>query len=135
MTSWALLLLASVLLATPGLTFCGLSPEDHDLDMADRCQDEKFFRMLAQETPQEDRPFTLCGICMCIVSWVKNCLGFNLIQKVIEKVAGLLCSACPLVENICKAWITSFLDKITSTLLHMEPSRHICVFLGMCCPY
>ena len=38
--------------SSPGLTFCGLTPEDHDLDMADKCQDEKFFRMLAQETPQ-----------------------------------------------------------------------------------
>ena len=58
-----------------------------------------------------------------------------LLQMTIEKAAQLVCSQFPLVENICKAWITSFLDKITSTLLHMEPSRHICVFLGMCCPY
>ncbi|XP_029792140.1 antimicrobial peptide NK-lysin-like [Suricata suricatta] len=135
MTSWALLLLASVLLATPGLTFSGLTPADHDLDMADRCQDEKFFRMLAQETPQGDPEFNPCAICRCIVSWVKNCLGLNLIQKVIKKVAGLLCSACPSVENICKSWITEILDKITSTLVHLEPSRHICVLLRMCCPY
>ncbi|XP_077622779.1 antimicrobial peptide NK-lysin-like [Crocuta crocuta] len=135
MTSWALLLLASALLANPGLTFSGLIPEDHDLDTADMCQDEKFFQMLAQDIPQGDLEFNRCQICRCIVNWVKNCLGLNLIHKIIQKVAGLLCSSCPLVENICKSWTTGLLNKITSTLVHLEPARHICVLLRMCCPY
>ncbi|XP_029792141.1 antimicrobial peptide NK-lysin-like [Suricata suricatta] len=80
MTSWALLLLASALLATPGLTFSGLTPEDHDLDMADRCQDEKFFWMLAQETPQHNASLNLCGTCRLILNWLKNRMGQCRIQ-------------------------------------------------------
>ncbi|XP_078300805.1 antimicrobial peptide NK-lysin-like isoform X2 [Panthera onca] len=85
MTSWVLLLLASVLLATPGLTFCGLTPEDHDLDMADRCQDEPFFRMLAQETPQRDLLNKTEGL---IYNFWPSCKIMSLLKKMVGEEAS-----------------------------------------------
>ncbi|XP_047710438.1 antimicrobial peptide NK-lysin-like isoform X1 [Prionailurus viverrinus] len=132
MTSWALLLLASVLLATPGLTFCGLSPEDHDLDMADRCQDEPFFQMLAQETPQQNLTLNLCDTCRMILSWLKNCVGLQRIQMTIEKAAELVCSQFPLVENICKETINKYVNDIVQSILNAPPRQDICVTLRLC---
>ncbi|XP_030164909.1 antimicrobial peptide NK-lysin-like [Lynx canadensis] len=132
MTSWALLLLASVLLATPGLTFCGLSLEDHDLDMADRCQDEKFFQMLAQETPQHNLTLNPCDTCRMILSWLKNCVGLQRIQMTIEKAAQLVCSQFPLVENICKETINKYVNDIIQSILNAPPRQDICVTLRLC---
>nr|XP_055183042.1 antimicrobial peptide NK-lysin-like isoform X2 [Nyctereutes procyonoides] len=81
MTSWALLLLASVLLGTPGLTYSGLIPEDHDdLSKADICQEEQFFRRLAQEAAQGDPQFNQCDICRMIMTWLRTCVGPSQIQ-------------------------------------------------------
>ncbi|XP_046925915.1 antimicrobial peptide NK-lysin-like [Lynx rufus] len=132
MTSWAFLLLASVLLATPGLTFCGLTPEDHDLDMADRCQDEKFFQMLAQETPQHNLTLNPCDTCRMILSWLKNCVGLQRIQMTIEKAAQLVCSQFPLVENICKETINKYVNDIIQSILNAPPRQDICVTLRLC---
>ncbi|XP_053057348.1 antimicrobial peptide NK-lysin-like [Acinonyx jubatus] len=131
MTSWALLLLASVLLATPGLTFCGLTPEDRDLDMADRCQDEPFFQMLAQETPQ-NLTLNPCDTCRMILSWLKNCVGLQRIQMTIEKAAQLVCSRFPLVENICKETINKYVNDIVQSILNAPPHQDICVTLRLC---
>lgn len=35
--------------SSPGLTFSGQSPEDHDLSMADMSEEEQFFEILARE--------------------------------------------------------------------------------------
>ncbi|KAF0879461.1 NKL protein, partial [Crocuta crocuta] len=121
-----------MLFLSPGLTFSGLIPEDHDLDTADMCQDEKFFQMLAQDIPQGDLEFNRCQICRCIVNWVKNCLGLNLIHMTIENVAQLVCSQFPLVENLCKETISKYVNKITWSIFNAPPRQDICVTFRLC---
>ncbi|XP_029792139.1 antimicrobial peptide NK-lysin-like [Suricata suricatta] len=132
MTSWALLLLASALLATPGLTFSGLTPEDHDLDMADKCLNDPFYQMLAQEIPQHNASLNLCDICRLILNWLKNCVGQHRIQMTIEKVAKLVCSQFPMVEDLCKETIIRFVRDITQSILNAPPHQDICVTLRLC---
>ncbi|XP_039108576.1 antimicrobial peptide NK-lysin-like isoform X2 [Hyaena hyaena] len=132
MTSWALLLLASVLLATPGLTFSGPTPEDHDLDMADSCLNDPFFQMMVQDIPQSNVSLNLCEICRLILNWVKNCVGRQRIQMTIEKVAQLVCSQFPLVENLCKETISKYVNEITQSILNAPPHQDICVTFRLC---
>ncbi|XP_078300804.1 antimicrobial peptide NK-lysin-like isoform X1 [Panthera onca] len=119
MTSWVLLLLASVLLATPGLTFCGLTPEDHDLDMADRCQDEPFFRMLAQETPQRDLLNKTEGLIYnfwpsCkIMSLLKKMVGEEASQETMKGAVFLVCMEVMLLRGFCMRMVTRFVSLIS----------------------
>ncbi|XP_043459819.1 antimicrobial peptide NK-lysin-like isoform X4 [Prionailurus bengalensis] len=119
MTSWALLLLASVLLATPGLTFCGLTPEDHDLDMADRCQDEPFFQMLAQETPQRDLLNKTEGLIYnCWPSWkimslLKKMVGEEASQETMKGAVFLVCMEVMLLRGFCMRMVSRFIRLIS----------------------
>ncbi|XP_022260094.2 antimicrobial peptide NK-lysin-like isoform X4 [Canis lupus familiaris] len=132
MASWALLLLASVLLATPGLTYSGLIPEDHDdLSTADICQEEQFFRRLAQEAAQGDQ-FNQCDICRMIMTWLRTCVGPSQIQEAIQKAATAVCSKIPAVENVCQKIITGILNGIAQFILNGYPYSDICVTLRMC---
>ncbi|XP_005264142.1 granulysin isoform X2 [Homo sapiens] len=54
MATWALLLLAAMLLGNPGLVFSRLSPEYYDLARAHLRDEEKSCPCLAQEGPQGD---------------------------------------------------------------------------------
>ncbi|XP_038416526.1 antimicrobial peptide NK-lysin-like [Canis lupus baileyi] len=133
MTSWALLLLASVLLVTPGLTYSGLIPEDHDdLSTADICQEEQFFRRLAQEAAQGDPRFNQCNFCRKIISWLRTCVGPSKIQEAIQKAATAVCSKIPAVENVCQKIITGILNGIAQFILNGYPYSDICVTLRMC---
>ncbi|XP_058539445.1 antimicrobial peptide NK-lysin-like isoform X4 [Neofelis nebulosa] len=119
MTSWALLLLASVLLATPGLTFCGLIPEDHDLDMADRCQDEKFFQMLAQETPLGSLLNKTEGLIYNfwpswkIMSLLKKMVGEEASQETTKGAVFLVCMEVMLLRGFCMRMVTRFVSLIS----------------------
>ncbi|XP_025724065.1 granulysin isoform X2 [Callorhinus ursinus] len=84
MTSWALLLLASALLATPGLTFSGLSPEDHDLSMADMYEEEQFFEILAEEATKGDQMIFTCKSCKFIIKSLRKILGHNITRGILN---------------------------------------------------
>ncbi|XP_072621207.1 uncharacterized protein [Vulpes vulpes] len=119
-----------------GLTFSGLTPEDHeDLFTADMCQEEHFFEVLAQLAAKGDPQFNQCDLCKLIVNWLKNCLRGNLIQKAFEKVASLVCSKFPFVENHCKETIRKFLGEITYCIVNVEPAKRICVIFSICSPW
>nr|KAF6446868.1 granulysin [Rousettus aegyptiacus] len=81
MASWALLLLALELLATPGLAFTHLTPEHHELVMADLHDEEQFCQDLAQEGLQGDLLTTREGIgascwsCKKIVQKLQEMVG------------------------------------------------------------
>ncbi|XP_077699266.1 antimicrobial peptide NK-lysin-like isoform X2 [Canis aureus] len=132
MTSWALLLLASVLLATPGLTYSDLIPEDHDdLSTADICQEEQFFRRLAQEAAQVPQ-FNGCDICRMIMTWLRTCVGTSQIQEAIRKATKAVCSNFPAVEKVCKDILIRFLYSVAQFFLNSDPSRDICVTFRLC---
>ncbi|XP_039708341.1 granulysin isoform X2 [Pteropus medius] len=81
MASWSLLLLALELLATPGLAFTHLTPEHHDLVMADLHDGEQFCQSLAQEGLQGDLLITREGMSI-------NCWSCTKIIQKLEKMVG-----------------------------------------------
>ncbi|XP_042835713.1 antimicrobial peptide NK-lysin-like [Panthera tigris] len=103
----------------PGLTFCGLTPEDHDLDMADRCQDEPFFRMLAQETPQRDLLNKTEGLIYNfwpswkIMSLLKKMVGEEASQETMKGAVFLVCMEVMLLRGFCMRMVTRFVSLIS----------------------
>ncbi|XP_059263727.1 granulysin isoform X2 [Mustela nigripes] len=106
MTFWALLLLASVLLATPGLTFSGLTREDNDLSMADMYEEEQFFEILAKEDPQEAIRWAVSAVCRKIY----------------------------IPRRVCDKTVTKYLSAITQGLENDNSPEKICVKIRMCRP-
>ncbi|XP_004415485.1 PREDICTED: antimicrobial peptide NK-lysin-like [Odobenus rosmarus divergens] len=106
MTSWALLLLASVLLATPGLTFSGLSLEDHDLSMADMYEEEQFFEILAEDASKE----------------------------AVKQVMSTVCRKTLMRKMFCDEIVTKYLRAITQGILNDKSPQEICVKIRMCRP-
>ncbi|EFB23673.1 hypothetical protein PANDA_022128 [Ailuropoda melanoleuca] len=104
MTSWALLLLASVLMATPGLTFSGQSPEDHDLSMADMTEEEQFFEILAREA----------------------------LKEAIKQGASMLCRKTFMPKMLCDDIISRYLSAVTQGILNDKSPQEICVKIRMC---
>ncbi|XP_010860503.1 PREDICTED: antimicrobial peptide NK-lysin-like isoform X2 [Bison bison bison] len=81
MTSWAVLLIASVLLVAPGLAFSGLTPESHDQATAHLCDGDELCQGLDLEDPQGDLLLQgeelglLCGSCRRIIQHLMDKLG------------------------------------------------------------
>ncbi|XP_053056835.1 antimicrobial peptide NK-lysin-like [Acinonyx jubatus] len=134
MTSWALLLLASVLLATPGLTFSGLNPEDNDLMTADLSQEKQFLESLVLESPQGDRLGLRCKTCKMIIQALRKAVGHNITQEAIKHAASLVCKQTFPLKGLCKELITKSLEKITQGIIHGKSPKDICVKLRMCKP-
>ncbi|GAB5569798.1 antimicrobial peptide NK-lysin-like [Prionailurus iriomotensis] len=134
MTSWALLLLASVLLATPGLTFSGLNPEDNDLMTADLSQEKEFLESLVLESPQGDQLAIRCKICKVTIQGLRKALGNDITQEAIKQAASLVCRQLFPLDGICKDIINKFLDKITQGIMNGKSAEEICVKLRMCKP-
>ncbi|XP_077622777.1 antimicrobial peptide NK-lysin-like isoform X2 [Crocuta crocuta] len=134
MTSWALLLLALALLATPGLTFSGLTPEDHDLDMADSCQEEQFFQMLAQDIPQGDWRNLKCTTCKMIIKVLRKALGHDITRETIKHALSLVCRKILGNKKQCQELITKYDNKITQGIMNGKSSEEICVQLRKCSP-
>ncbi|XP_053057346.1 antimicrobial peptide NK-lysin-like [Acinonyx jubatus] len=134
MTSWALLLLASVLLATPGLTFSGLNPEDNDLMTADLSQEKQFLESLVLESPQGDQLAIICSICKKTIQGLRKAVGHNITQKAIKQVASLVCRQLKPADRICEDIINKFVEKITQGIIHGKSPEEICVKLRMCKP-
>ncbi|KAL4693670.1 hypothetical protein H8959_012935 [Pygathrix nigripes] len=77
MATWALLLLAAMLLGNPGLVFSRLSPEYLEVATAHPCDKEQSCLCLAQEGPQGDLLIKMqelafdCKTCLRIVQTLK----------------------------------------------------------------
>ncbi|KAF3826601.1 hypothetical protein GH733_009126 [Mirounga leonina] len=134
MTAWALLLLASVLLATPGLTFSGLSPEDHDLSMADMYEEEQFFEILAKEASKGDQMIFTCKPCKFIIKTLRKILGHNITQEAIKQVLSRVCRKTLMPKTLCNEIVTKYLRAITQGLLNDKSPHEICVKIKLCRP-
>ncbi|XP_029792138.1 antimicrobial peptide NK-lysin-like [Suricata suricatta] len=134
MTSWALLLLASALLATPGLTFSGLNPEGNDLMTADLSQEEQFLENLVLEALQDDQPALKCKACEKIFKLLRKTLGHDITQKAIQHGLYLVCRKIFMPKAICKEIITKLNSKITQVIENGKSPLEICVKLRMCHP-
>ncbi|XP_030777210.1 granulysin isoform X1 [Rhinopithecus roxellana] len=77
MATWALLLLAAMLLGNPGLVFSRLSPEYFEVATAHPCDKEQSCLCLAQEGPQGDLLIKMqelafdCKTCLRIIQTLK----------------------------------------------------------------
>ncbi|XP_045664749.1 antimicrobial peptide NK-lysin-like [Ursus americanus] len=132
MTSWALLLLASALLATPGLTFSGQSPEDHDLSMADMSEEEQFFEILAREALKSDPKIFICKPCKFMIKMLRKILGEDIDEEAIKQAASKLCRKTLMPKMLCNDVIGKYLGAITQGILNDKSPQEICVKIRMC---
>ncbi|XP_045834932.1 granulysin [Meles meles] len=137
MTFWTFLLLASVLLATPGLTFSGLTREDNDLSMADMFEEEKFFAILAEEDPKGDQMISPCETCMAIIKWLGKILRHNHTQEAIKWAVSVVCRKIYIPRPLCDETVktvTKYLNAITQGLKNDNSPQKICVKIRICRP-
>ncbi|KAF5915035.1 hypothetical protein HPG69_003536 [Diceros bicornis minor] len=141
MTSWALLLLASALLGTPGLTFSGLNPERYDLATAHLCDGEQFCQGLAQEGSQGDlltereRIGIFCGHCRKIVQKLEEMVGNQPTEATVTEAASRVCSKMHrLLRGACKVIMRTCLRRISWDIVAGKKPQAICVDVGICKP-
>ncbi|XP_070655927.1 antimicrobial peptide NK-lysin-like [Bos indicus] len=101
MTSWAVLLIASVLLVAPGLAFSGLTPESHDQATAHLCDGDE----LCQGLDPEGSPVP--GVRVWRLNWsgggrqgweLKMLVLFTLGDLLLQgEELGLLCGPCRMI--------------------------------------
>ncbi|XP_008575951.1 PREDICTED: granulysin isoform X1 [Galeopterus variegatus] len=138
MTTWMLLLLASVLLDNPDVTFSGLTPEDPAT--AHLCDGEQFFQGLAQDGPQCDLPTRSeelglrCGPCLKVIQKLQDMVGEQPTQETITSAASRVCSKMKLLRGLCKTIMRTFLCRIALDIIAGKTARDVCVDLKMCKP-
>ncbi|XP_037384760.1 antimicrobial peptide NK-lysin-like [Talpa occidentalis] len=134
MTTWALLLLVSVLLDTPGLS----SSEHYDQARSDPCDGDPFCQNLMQEdlqdellTKSEGLRIT-CGLCKRIIHTLKSLVGSQLNEYTIAQAATHVCGKMGLLRIPCSYIMKSSLRIISEDLIEGKDARDICVDLKMC---
>ncbi|XP_010808383.1 antimicrobial peptide NK-lysin-like isoform X1 [Bos taurus] len=126
MTSWAVLLVTSVLLVAPGLAFSGLTPECHDQETAHLWDGDKLLQGLAPEDPQGDQREELnqfCGPCQKIMQMLKYMVG-NRPSKV--------CSKMGLWSILCNQMMKKYLNRISKDIMARKTPQAICVDIKLC---
>ncbi|ELR45407.1 hypothetical protein M91_02003, partial [Bos mutus] len=109
MTSWAVLIIASVLLVAPGLAFSGLTPESHDQATAHLCDGDELCQGLALEDPQGDlllqgEELSLrCGSCQRIIQHLMDKLGDQPDENTVIEEASKVCSKMRRLKGLCKS--------------------------------
>ncbi|KAM7238803.1 hypothetical protein CapIbe_010323 [Capra ibex] len=138
MTSWAVLLIASVLLVAPGLAFSGLSPERHDQAMAHLCNGDELCPGLAQEYPQGglllqgEELGLLCGPCRKIIKSLEDMVGDQPNEDTIREAASKVCSKMKLLKRPCQSIMKKFLRRITEDIKAGKQPQAICVDIKVC---
>ncbi|XP_040080264.1 antimicrobial peptide NK-lysin-like [Oryx dammah] len=138
MTSWAVLLIASVLLVAPGLAFSGLTPERHDQATAHLCDGDELCQGLAPEDPQGDlvlqreelNPF--CGLCQKMMQKLKYIVGNKPSKNVIIRATSKVCSKMGLLSRRCKKIVKKFLHRISEDIIARKKPQAICRDIMLC---
>ncbi|KAB0359623.1 hypothetical protein FD754_003779 [Muntiacus muntjak] len=138
MTSWAVLLIASVLLVAPGLAFSGLTPEHHDQATAHLCDEDELCQGLSLENPQDDLVLQreelnlICGYCQKIMQMLKDMVGNNPSKNVIIHATSKVCNKMGLLSILCKMIMKNFLHRICQDILARKKPQAICVDIKLC---
>ncbi|EHH22291.1 hypothetical protein EGK_05526, partial [Macaca mulatta] len=119
MVTWALLLLAAMLLGNPGLVFSRLSPEYYEVATAHLCDKEQSCPCLAQEGPQGDLLIKMQE------------LGQRSISNAEARVCRMVKSQW---RDVCKNFMRRYQPRVTQGLLAGETAQKICVDLRLCEP-
>ncbi|XP_057598793.1 granulysin [Hippopotamus amphibius kiboko] len=140
MNSWAVLLLSSLLLGTPGMAFSGLSPEPHDPAMAHLCDGDQFCQGLAPEDPQGDllprgeELGLFCPSCRKIIKKLEDMVGEQPSEDTISQAASQVCSQMKVLRGLCKKIMRTFLRRISLDIMSGKQPQAICVDIKMCKP-
>ncbi|XP_044781946.1 antimicrobial peptide NK-lysin-like [Bubalus bubalis] len=138
MTSWVVLLIASVLLVSPGLAFSGLTPESHDQATAHLCDGDELCQGLAPEDPQGDLVLQreelnqFCGPCQKIMQMLKYMVGNRPSKNVIIHVTSKVCSKMGLWSILCKQMMKNYLHRISKDIMARKTPQAICVDIKLC---
>ncbi|XP_006045926.1 antimicrobial peptide NK-lysin isoform X3 [Bubalus bubalis] len=138
MTSWVVLLIASVLLVAPGLAFSGLTPESHDQATAHLCDGDELCQGLDPEHPQGDLLLQgeelslLCDRCQKIIQHLMDKLGDQPDENTVIEAASKVCSKMGLLKGLCKSIMKRFLRRIAADITAGKTSRVVCVDIKMC---
>ncbi|KAL4824607.1 hypothetical protein H8958_001843 [Nasalis larvatus] len=140
MATWALLLLAAMLLGNPGLVFSRLSPEYFEVATAHPCDKEQSCLCLAQEGPQGDLLIKMqelafyCKTCLRIVQTLKVMVK----QPTQRSISNAETRVCRKVSSqwrdVCKYFMRRYQPRVTQGLLEGETAQEICVDLRLCEP-
>ncbi|XP_068822895.1 antimicrobial peptide NK-lysin-like [Capricornis sumatraensis] len=138
MTSWAVLLIASVLLVAPGLAFSGLTSECYDQAMAHLCDGDELCQGLAPEDPQGDlalqgeelNPF--CDLCREIMQMLEYMVGNKPSKNVIVRATSKVCSKMGLLSRRCNKIMKKFLHRISADIIATKKPQAICVDIMLC---
>ncbi|KAI4577286.1 hypothetical protein MJG53_005089 [Ovis ammon polii x Ovis aries] len=154
MTSWAVLLIASVLLVAPGLAFSGLTPECHDQATAHLSDGDELCQGLAPEDPQGDlalqgeevNPF--CDLCQEIMQMLEYMVGnkpskdmalggwFQIKpesgKNVIIRATSKVCRKMGLLRRRCNKIMKKFLHRISADIIARKKPQAICVDIMLC---
>ncbi|XP_005686771.1 PREDICTED: antimicrobial peptide NK-lysin-like isoform X2 [Capra hircus] len=120
MTSWAVLLIASVLLVAPGLAFSGLTPECHDQATAHLSDGDELCQGLAPEDPQE------------IMQMLENMVGNKPSKNVIIRATSKVCRKMGLLRRRCNKIMKKFLHRISADITARKKPQAICVDIMLC---
>nr|XP_014708294.1 granulysin [Equus asinus] len=138
MTSRTLLLLASALLGTPGLTFSGLNPESYDLATAHLSDGEQFCQGLTQEDLQGDlltereRQGIACWSCRKILQKLEDLVGEQPNEATINEAASRVCRNLGLLRGACKKIMRTCLRLISRDILAGKKPQEVCVDIKLC---
>ncbi|XP_008978642.4 granulysin [Callithrix jacchus] len=139
MATWALLLLAAMLLGNPGLVVSRQSPEYYDLATAHLGDKERSCPCLAQEGPQDDL-FTKtqklgfrCKTCLRMIQTLKDMVKEPTKEAISDAAETQLCRRMkPRWRDFCQKAISRYLPCITKGIMARENTKEICVDIRMC---
>uniref|UniRef100_A0A8C3VTU6 Saposin B-type domain-containing protein n=1 Tax=Catagonus wagneri TaxID=51154 RepID=A0A8C3VTU6_9CETA len=138
MTAWAVLLVTSVLLGTPGLAFSRLTPERSALATAHPCYGKQFCQGLAPEDPQGDQLLQseglgfICASCRKIMQKLEDMVGTQPNEDTITQAASQVCDKMKILRGLCKKLVRTFLRRITRDIMAGKKPQAICVDLKIC---
>ncbi|XP_066228432.1 granulysin isoform X1 [Saccopteryx leptura] len=136
----ALPLLALVLLGSPGLAFCSLSPECHDLVTATLWEGEQLGQGFAQEGPQahlltmREGQSGRCWFCQKIIKKLRKIVGEQPNKDTIAQAASRVCNRQVLLRGLCKRTMKTFLRRISKDIMAGKTPQKVCVDIRMCKP-
>ncbi|XP_054433602.1 granulysin [Pteronotus mesoamericanus] len=138
MASWALLLLASVLLGSSDLAFSSLTPECYDLETANPCDGEQLHQGLALEDPQgkllttrEEQGIT-CWLCKKIIKRLRRIVGEQPNEDTVAQAVSRVCDKLKLLKGVCRRTMNKFLGRIAQDVTAGKTPHDVCVDILIC---
>ncbi|XP_017373473.1 granulysin isoform X1 [Cebus imitator] len=140
MATWALLLLAAMLLGNPGLVVSRLSPESHDLATAHLGDKEQSCPCLALEDPQGDL-FTKtqmlgfrCKTCLRMIQTLKDMVKEPTEEDISDAATRLCKKVKSRWRDFCLKTVRKYLGRIIQDIMGRKTAQEICVDIRMCKP-